>query len=56
MTYLVFRKHDNKLLKQFNNEDDAWIYCLEKSNQYMVRLVTIDTTGLGYQIVAQTDF
>ena len=56
MTYLVFKKYDNKLLKQFNDEQLAWDYAKEMKQNYMVRLVAIDTTGLGYKIVSQTDF
>ena len=43
MTYLVFRKSNNKLLKQFNDYKEAFDYCKEKKNQYSVALVQLDT-------------
>jgi hypothetical protein len=44
MIYLVLRKDNNKVLKQFTDLKEAHEYAHEMKQKYMVVLVKLDTT------------
>ena len=54
MQYLVLKKSTNKVIKQFNDYNEAFTYCKELKNKYMVVLIELDTTN--YQTNGATIF
>ena len=54
MQYLVLKKSTNKVIRQFNDYNEAFQYCKELKNKYMVVLIELDTTN--YQTKGATTF
>ena len=45
MKYLILKKSTNKIIKQFDNYEEAFKCCKELKNKYMVVLIALDTTS-----------